>query len=584
MTQTFPIKQISNVVKAISILLFLFVTIHNPILAFDYQSCVENNKTKEQCLAAMEAGENADLKDLDCSEEAYALELCNCLAGITDYCDGLSLPELQSLIAKFMELEYAQMGELLSTIDYLKDFQHPLDGEMLWRKKFCTTCTGDNLHTGIDFAGNEGDPVYAMNTGTVVYVGYNGNYGNEVIIDHGNGFFSVYGHLKEGSINVRVGQQLVGGTIIGSLGNTGASSGDHLHLEIRRSSDLDDNSKGYQPIDPGGYLSRFEVEKTKEIIEERLKGDGISSFESKLSNEELEKIGKDIIALNFTYPMEFARLSEDEKLSTTKDALENYAKGSSDTPVKTADDIRAVGYVIDDVFNVSVPEAYALLKIGENEQTDIFDLFYDMYIAENMNNFSGIDSSVGTKTDNLKLTDANRSWLDFPNKQELIEAQILKASINNEDPDFNPGFFNNSNLYNLSLSETVDMSVPQSYGPAHLKDMISIEVYDVDGFESEDLQVMKVEFNFDHSLDGSTEIEYEFAVTQNPDYSYPNLNKTKGNTGNGDMLTIKDKDEQGKVVGEKTFYPISEKGFNGIETIDFYSHYQHTWDLAFGNN
>lgn len=88
-------------------------------------------------------------------------------------------------------------------------------------------------HAGIDVGAWTGAPVKAADGGYVALAtgGWNGGYGNHVIIDHGNGFVTLYAHLN--SIYVKQGESVVAGTQIGSVGNTGNSTGPHLHFEIR---------------------------------------------------------------------------------------------------------------------------------------------------------------------------------------------------------------------------------------------------------------------------------------------------------------------------------------------------------------
>jgi murein DD-endopeptidase MepM/ murein hydrolase activator NlpD len=87
-------------------------------------------------------------------------------------------------------------------------------------------------HWGIDIAGNDGEGVYATDAGVVVYAGWNNyGYGNMIMVDHGNNFQSLYAHLS--GISVGCGQSVGQGDLIGAIGNTGRSSGSHLHFEIR---------------------------------------------------------------------------------------------------------------------------------------------------------------------------------------------------------------------------------------------------------------------------------------------------------------------------------------------------------------
>ena len=87
-------------------------------------------------------------------------------------------------------------------------------------------------HWGVDFAGSEGEGVYAADAGVVVYAGWNNyGYGNMIMIDHGNGFQTLYAHLS--ALYRFCGQSVGQGEGIGAVGSTGNSSGAHLHFEIR---------------------------------------------------------------------------------------------------------------------------------------------------------------------------------------------------------------------------------------------------------------------------------------------------------------------------------------------------------------
>lgn len=99
------------------------------------------------------------------------------------------------------------------------------------------------VHTGLDFAGSSGTSIMAAASGTVVSTGYEGAYGNQVIIDHGNGFQTTYNHLS--GISVSAGAKVSTGDRLGSLGSTGNSTGPHLHFEV---------TKDGKFIDPEGWL------------------------------------------------------------------------------------------------------------------------------------------------------------------------------------------------------------------------------------------------------------------------------------------------------------------------------------------
>ena len=93
-------------------------------------------------------------------------------------------------------------------------------------------------HPGLDIALPEGSAVYASDTGTVTYVGWNAyGYGNLIVVNHGNGYETFYAHLS--SFNVTPGQIVYQGNVIGGTGNTGNSSGPHIHFEIRLNNNRD---------------------------------------------------------------------------------------------------------------------------------------------------------------------------------------------------------------------------------------------------------------------------------------------------------------------------------------------------------
>ncbi|MBH5337384.1 M23 family metallopeptidase [Streptomyces pactum] len=101
-------------------------------------------------------------------------------------------------------------------------------------------------HTGIDFHASTGTPVRSVGTGTVVEAGWGGAYGNNIVIKMNDGTYTQYGHLD--SISVAVGQTVTPGQQIGLAGNTGNSTGAHLHFEARTSPQYGSD------IDPLAYL------------------------------------------------------------------------------------------------------------------------------------------------------------------------------------------------------------------------------------------------------------------------------------------------------------------------------------------
>jgi len=108
---------------------------------------------------------------------------------------------------------------------------------------------GYEMHEGIDFKGPVGKPILATADGVVVKAEYSGGYGKHVQIDHGYNYETLYAHLSD--IEVRIGDRVKRGDVLGALGNTGRSSGPHLHYSIYRNG---------QAVNPRYYL-KLEDEK-----------------------------------------------------------------------------------------------------------------------------------------------------------------------------------------------------------------------------------------------------------------------------------------------------------------------------------
>ena len=116
-------------------------------------------------------------------------------------------------------------------------------------------CRSD-YHNGIDFTGLSGDPIRSIEAGTVVEVSYQASgFGHYIVVKHSNGLYSLYGHLKAKPL-YKKGANVSKGCIIGYMGNTGNSTGTHLHLEL-----YDPNNKG-KVIDPlmTYYKNRFTLQ------------------------------------------------------------------------------------------------------------------------------------------------------------------------------------------------------------------------------------------------------------------------------------------------------------------------------------
>ncbi|MBU4327270.1 MAG: M23 family metallopeptidase [Proteobacteria bacterium] len=123
--------------------------------------------------------------------------------------------------------------------------QHPVLGEALH-------------HDGIDISQPTGTPVKPLSSGIVTFSGNNGGYGQMVEVDHGNGLTSIYAHLSK--LSVRKGEQISSKQTIGQVGQTGMTTGPHLHLEIHRQN---------AAIDPLTVLNRQQIESNLIFAEAR---------------------------------------------------------------------------------------------------------------------------------------------------------------------------------------------------------------------------------------------------------------------------------------------------------------------------
>ena len=119
-----------------------------------------------------------------------------------------------------------------------------------------TSCYGQRwgrLHAGVDIAGPHGSPILAAGGGVVVRAGDAQGYGLAVLIDHGNGYLTHYGHMSV--ITTTVGQHVTAGDQIGNEGSTGHSTGPHLHFEVHQGSYKN-------PIEPTAWMREHGVDIT----------------------------------------------------------------------------------------------------------------------------------------------------------------------------------------------------------------------------------------------------------------------------------------------------------------------------------
>lgn len=118
-------------------------------------------------------------------------------------------------------------------------------GQFIWPASGVITQGFRSFHRAFDIANRGGGPILAADSGRIIVAGWvdNSGYGNRVMVDHGNGFVTLYAHMSV--ISVQVGQTVKRGDLLGQMGSTGRSTGTHLHFEIRQ---------GGVNQNPGNYL------------------------------------------------------------------------------------------------------------------------------------------------------------------------------------------------------------------------------------------------------------------------------------------------------------------------------------------
>jgi len=115
-----------------------------------------------------------------------------------------------------------------------------------WGWRYSESKAAWRMHTGVDLAAPTGTPVLAAKAGRVALVQAVSGYGNTVLLDHGDGFETLYAHLQQAL--VREGDWIGQGVQLGAVGMTGAATGPHLHFELRN------RAQGLQAIDPTPHL------------------------------------------------------------------------------------------------------------------------------------------------------------------------------------------------------------------------------------------------------------------------------------------------------------------------------------------
>jgi len=199
-----------------------------------------------------------ELEDAKAKQESQVLDLANTIAEIDD-----TIAEIEDEEAKFLRLEKELDAKIQELLDRQKKY---VGGDIIWplpaEYDYITSGYGyrnfdKSFHDAIDIAAPGGTPIYAVNDGTIImYQWVNTGGGNKVVIDHGSSITTTYCHLSKFQEGLKVGSEVKKGDIIGYVGTTGTSTGNHLHFRIA----IDGST-----VDPRDYVNAQGKEPAKKL-------------------------------------------------------------------------------------------------------------------------------------------------------------------------------------------------------------------------------------------------------------------------------------------------------------------------------
>jgi len=261
----FNAKQVSDVSVGVAYLDVL--TSHSSTAADRYAVLVAEEEAKTEAIRASEesiSDEIADIEalgsevgDLEADLEARRAELAIAYATQKETLDRLDrdIAEFEGELAALAKEESSIRAQIAAaqtpvassgpTTPNANGFIRPVPGAISsgFGMRIHPITGSRRMHNGVDMNASQGDPIHAARAGTVILSGIKGGYGNAVMIDHGGGMVTLYGHQSK--LLVAVGQRVDAGEVIGLVGSTGESTAPHLHFEVR--------IKG-TPVDPAKYL------------------------------------------------------------------------------------------------------------------------------------------------------------------------------------------------------------------------------------------------------------------------------------------------------------------------------------------
>lgn len=201
----------------------------------DEKVYVANFETAEKIIDELKDSESNNIDELSIIEK-YETKLEN----FSDQETAVSelYEKKPVVVAKKTTTKYSSSGQKVSTSFNISSSRpslglsliRPVSGSISSRFGSMSRVRS-GVHTGLDIAASSGTTIKAAASGTVVFSGYKGSFGNMIAIDHGNGVLTYYGHCSK--LYVSAGTKVSQGTAIAAVGSTGNSTGPHLHFEVR---------------------------------------------------------------------------------------------------------------------------------------------------------------------------------------------------------------------------------------------------------------------------------------------------------------------------------------------------------------
>ena len=179
----------------------------------DYKSLLKDKENEKEVMVLKYKNKAEELEEISDEQEDLLIKLAKKVSDLEKKKSNLKTYYTGGKLAMPLHVQY----RLSSPFGYRI---HPVTGV----KK---------LHAGMDMAVPKGTPIYAAEAGVVIVAQWWNGYGNCVIIDHGGGLWTIYGHIRDGGIKVEKGQTVKRGQKIAEVGSTGMSTGNHLHFEVR---------------------------------------------------------------------------------------------------------------------------------------------------------------------------------------------------------------------------------------------------------------------------------------------------------------------------------------------------------------